>query len=62
MNDKFERTIAARGLTVSNRGATIEYMGNRFLVEDVKYKGDSTFIRVENWVSIPNDADILIWD
>jgi len=62
MNDKFARTIKARGLTVSNKGATVEYADNRFLVDDVKYSGDSTFIRVENWVALPNDAEIRIWD
>jgi len=62
MNNKFERTISARGLTVSNRGATIEYEGERFLVEDVKYQGNTTLVKITNYVVIPNDAQISIWD
>lgn len=59
---KDSRKITARGLTASNRGATIEYEGEKFLVEDVKYQGDSTLVKITNYVVLPNDAVVEIWD
>lgn len=59
---KDSRKITARGLTVSNRGATIQYRNEKYLVEDVKYQGDSTLVKITNYIVIPNHAEIEVWD
>lgn len=59
---KDSRKIAARGLTVSNRGATIRYRGESYMVEDVKYQGNSTLVKITNYIVIPNSAEIEVWD
>lgn len=59
---KEPRTIAARGLTASNIGSTIEVRGQRYVVEDVKYQGDTTLVKITNYIALPNLIDIQIWD
>lgn len=60
--NKEPRTIAARGLTASNIGSTIGVRGQNYVVEDVKYQGDTTYVKITNYLALPNLTDIQIWD
>ncbi len=62
MNEKFERKILARGLTTSNIGATIKVDDQSFIVEDVKYQADATIVKITQYLVLPNDLEISIYD
>lgn len=59
---KFEREIVARGITTSNTGSEIRVNDATYRIEGVKYNGDTTLVKVNTWLVLPNDMKVTIID